>query len=289
MSALRFDNCPFFLLGYCLVFRTPKQHILISVLVALDILLLANIYQKKVAIFEDKSAEAATINKSDRVLGTSTRFSWKNFSFRRTNATPTPARSSVSKAPTPTPTAVGTAQASTPTPTNKPTSTPSPKISATPSPKPITPNPTKATINSPTPTPTAHAQSQMQNQSQVQVNYSISDEAKRLLSQVNDFRASKGKGPVTPEKYTCDFANLRAGEIVSNFSHDGFRQRIDSKTLPYPSYSSVAENIAMNSNPDAVVPAWINSSGHAENMLKDVPHGCIGVSGRYYTYLAWKP
>lgn len=110
-----------------------------------------------------------------------------------------------------------------------------------------------------------------------------------LLSQVNNFRAGKGLAPLTARSEACFFANMRAQEIITNFSHDGFTTRINSNTLPYPSYSSVAENIAMNPNPNDVVPAWINSPGHNANMSKDVPYGCVVGSGNYYVFEAWRP
>ncbi len=114
---------------------------------------------------------------------------------------------------------------------------------------------------------------------------SVSD----LLSQVNTYRASKGLSPVSKEAHTCAFANTRASEITSAFNHDGFSSRVNSKNLPYPSYSEIAENIAMSSNPSDVVQAWIDSPGHNENMLKNTPHACIGRSGDYYAYESWRP
>ncbi len=110
-----------------------------------------------------------------------------------------------------------------------------------------------------------------------------------LLSQVNAYRATKGLSPVSPETHTCAFANTRASEITSAFNHDGFSSRVNSKNLPYPSYSEIAENIAMSSNPADVVQAWIDSPGHNENMLKNTPYACIGNSGDYYAYESWRP
>lgn len=110
-----------------------------------------------------------------------------------------------------------------------------------------------------------------------------------LLQQINNFRTSKGLTPLITNSETCFFANLRSQEIISSFNHDDFRSRIDSKTLPYPSYSTVAENIAMNSDPNQVVPGWINSPGHNENISKDVPFGCVVGNGNYYVFEAWKP
>ena len=110
-----------------------------------------------------------------------------------------------------------------------------------------------------------------------------------LLTQVNDFRVSKGLASFTANDETCFFAKLRANEISSNFSHDGFRNRIDSKSLPYSSWSEVAENIAVNPNPEEVVQGWINSPGHNENLSKNVPYGCVSNSGHYYVFEAWAP
>ena len=110
-----------------------------------------------------------------------------------------------------------------------------------------------------------------------------------LLSQVNAYRATKGLSPVSEDSHTCSFANTRAAEITSAFNHDGFSSRVSSKNLPYPSYSEIAENIAMSSDPGDVVQAWIDSPGHNENMLKNTPHACIGRSGDYYAYESWRP
>lgn len=116
-----------------------------------------------------------------------------------------------------------------------------------------------------------------------------SPETGDLLQQINSFRSGKGLAPLSANSETCFFTNIRVQEIQSAFNHDGFTNRINSKTLPYSSYSSVAENIAMNSDPNQVVPNWINSAGHNENMSKEVPYGCVVGSGNYYVFEAWAP
>jgi len=147
-------------------------------------------------------------------------------------------------------------------PDRRPTSTPAPTF---------TPTPTTIPTNTPISTPSTNSNS--------------SD----LLVQVNNFRTGKGLSPLTANDETCFFAKLRANEISSNFNHDGFRSRIDSNTLPYSSWSEVAENIAMNSDSNAVVPGWIDSPGHNENLSKSVPYGCVANSGSYYVFEAWAP
>ena len=109
------------------------------------------------------------------------------------------------------------------------------------------------------------------------------------MGKINEYRASVGLPSVKTDKYTCEFAVTRAAEIVNNFNHDGFQNRVNSKTLPYPSFSSVTENIAMTSNYKDVVNMWINSSGHAANMRKDTPYVCVEKIGNYYAYEGWRP
>lgn len=147
-----------------------------------------------------------------------------------------------------------------PTPTLNPTATSAPKIRDIPT-------------STPTPTPS-------------DLRISISD---YLLNQVNDYRKSNGLYPVASNNETCSFATTRAQEISKNFNHDGFISRVNNKTLPYPSYHEVAENIAMNSNYKEVIQQWINSPGHAENMKKDTPYVCISKYENFYAYEGWRP
>ena len=109
------------------------------------------------------------------------------------------------------------------------------------------------------------------------------------MTKINEYRKSQGLSEVKTDQYTCDFAKTRAGEIATSFNHDGFRSRINNKSLPYPSYSQVTENIAMTSNYQDVVNMWISFSGHAENMRKDTPYVCVERNDNYYAYEGWRP
>lgn len=172
---------------------------------------------------------------------------------RRTLLSPTPI-----KVATPSPTRV-----STPTPTKAPT-----------------PTPTAIPTSTPTPTPSTQSPSN---------EFALTSSEQYIMNKINEFRSSQGLGAVKPDNYTCDFARTRAEEISKSFNHDGFRNRIENNSLPYPSYSQVTENIAMTSNYQDVVNMWINSPGHAENMRKDTPFVCVKQHGNYYAYLGWKP
>jgi uncharacterized protein YkwD len=167
----------------------------------------------------------------------------------------------------------------TPTPSPKPTPTPIPTQKPTPTSTP-TPRPTIVPTVIPTPTVT---------KSTSPTTVPTSSVTNSLLDKVNEFRSSKGLGKVSSNSETCSFASTRAGEISSNFNHDGFTSRISSHTLPYPNYKEVTENIAMTTKSEDVINMWINSSTHAENMLKDTPFVCIAQNGDYYAYEGWRP
>lgn len=109
-----------------------------------------------------------------------------------------------------------------------------------------------------------------------------------LLAKVNEYRASRGLSDVSSNSQVCDFAAVRAAEIMSDFSHSGFTNRINAKTIPY-SYHEITENIAMNSDYTQIVNMWINSPGHAENMRKDTPIVCIMQNGNYFAYEGMRP
>lgn len=148
------------------------------------------------------------------------------------------------------------------------TTSPTPRPTLTPSPTP-TPKPSNTPLPSTSPTSTT-----------------IRD---YLVNAVNNYRQSQGLFTVSTDTYTCDFAKIRAQEISINFNHNGFSNRINSHTLPYPGYHLITENIAMTSNYTQVVNMWINSPGHAANMRADTPYVCVEKYGNYYAYEGWKP
>lgn len=209
------------------------------------------------------------------VLGASAfPFSWPFPIFRIPTPPPTPSLVTIStvtptKIPTPTLTATPTPIESEPTPTQAPriiltivplpTSTLKPKPTATPKPQPTT-----------APAPSN----------------SVRD---YIMNAINNYRSSKGLSVVRTDPYTCGFADVRAREISTAFNHDGFNNRVSSKTLPYPSYSLITENLATTPNYQNVVNMWINSSGHAANMQKNTPFVCVSQHENYYAYEAWKP
>lgn len=109
-----------------------------------------------------------------------------------------------------------------------------------------------------------------------------------LLAAINSYRQSKGLAAIRTDPLTCSFAKLRAQEVSGNFSHTEFYNRVKGKTLPYPHYKQVTENLAWAPSGQNPVNMWINSPSHAANMLKNTPFVCVGNFGDYYAYEGWQ-
>lgn len=105
-----------------------------------------------------------------------------------------------------------------------------------------------------------------------------------LIAEINQFRTSKGVGPVRTNSQTCSFAKLRVLEISTDFSHSGFYTRIQNNTIPYGKYSLITENLAWAPGGRNPVDMWINSPSHAANMLKKTPFVCVAQHGDYFAY-----
>lgn len=105
-----------------------------------------------------------------------------------------------------------------------------------------------------------------------------------LLARINQFRQSRGLPAVSSDPLTCSFARMRAQEISNDFSHNGFYNRVRSKSLPYRGYRVVTENLARVPNGYDVVTMWINSPGHQANILKNTSFACVESYGNFYAY-----
>ncbi len=94
--------------------------------------------------------------------------------------------------------------------------------------------------------------------------------AQQVINLVNEERAKAGLSAVQPSETIAGAANIRAQEIVSNFSHtrpDGtsFGTVLRQAGI---NYRGAGENIAYGQRtPEEVMDAWMNSSGHRANIL----------------------
>ena len=107
--------------------------------------------------------------------------------------------------------------------------------------------------------------------------------AYQVLNIVNQRRAENGLSPLTMDKDLLDAAMLRAAEITIKFSHT----RPSGQSCDTVSYKVYGENIAYGyGTPDDVMRAWMNSTGHRENILTvdytSIGVGCFYKDGIYY-------
>ena len=175
----------------------------------------------------------------------------------------------------PTPTATPSPK---PTKVPDPTETPKPtEKPATPTPKPVTPKPTKAPEPTekpvtpiPTATPTPTPEPEM----------SVEEMASEVIRLTNIERVKAGRSPLQYHAGLQRAAMVRAEEITRKFSHirpDG----TDSSTALYENGVACdgGENIAAGQKtPEAVVRAWMNSSGHKATMMQQsITHIGVGV------------
>ena len=183
--------------------------------------------------------------------------------------TATEAPKPTEKPATPTPTA--TPKPVTPKPTNapEPTEKPvNPTPTATPTEKPATPTPTATPIPTATPTPSPEPE------------MSVEEMASEVIRLTNIERVKAGRSPLQYHAGLQRAAMVRAEEITRKFSHtrpDG----TDSSTALYENGVACdgGENIAAGQKtPEAVVRAWMNSSGHKATMMQQsITHIGVGV------------
>ena len=105
---------------------------------------------------------------------------------------------------------------------------------------------------------------------------------------VNVERAKYGLSPLTMRSDLNEYAQLRCTEIVSNFNHvrpDGANP-LD-HVLALSGIHTAGENIAWRQKtPEAVMTAWMNSTGHRANILNtgytSIGVGCYEYGGKLY-------
>lgn len=178
---------------------------------------------------------------------------------------PEPTEKPATPTPTATPKPVTPKPTKAPEPTEKPV-TPTP--TATPTEKPATPTPTATPIPTATPTPTPEPE------------MSVEEMASEVIRLTNIERVKDGAAPLQYHAGLQRAAMVRAEEITRKFSHtrpDG--TTAETVLLDCGVSNGAGENIAAGQKtPEAVVRAWMNSSGHRATMLNpNVKYIGVGV------------
>lgn len=98
--------------------------------------------------------------------------------------------------------------------------------------------------------------------------------AAQVVKLVNEVRSSYGLTLLTIDNDLAEAAKIRAKEIVTNFSHT----RPNGTTWDTVSSKAYGENLGKgyNSNPERIVDAWMDSTGHRANILRE-DYTSIGV------------
>ena len=117
----------------------------------------------------------------------------------------------------------------------------------------------------------------------------LAEYAEQVAVLVNKERIAYGLQPVKISPLLSEAANIRAGELKENFSHtrpNGTSYFTAMSELEIQ-YKSAAENIAYGQkNPESVMNAWMNSSGHRANILNEkmeyIGVGVFYQNGVYY-------
>ena len=104
----------------------------------------------------------------------------------------------------------------------------------------------------------------------IQDDEAVSSYAQQILNLVNEERAKAGLSPVSLDLNITAAANIRAKEIVTNFSHTRPNGTSFSTVLKEQgiSYRGSGKNIAWGQkSPEQVMNGWMNSDGHRANIL----------------------
>lgn len=117
----------------------------------------------------------------------------------------------------------------------------------------------------------------------------LAEYAEQVAVLVNKERNAYGLQPVKVSPLLSESANIRASELKVNFSHTRPNGTICFTAMSELGiqYRSAAENIAYGQkNPESVMNAWMNSSGHRANILNEkmeyIGVGVFYQDGVYY-------
>lgn len=120
--------------------------------------------------------------------------------------------------------------------------------------------------------------------------YNYRAEELELMRIINGYRLSGGLLPLQPIDYLSVKSQEHNNYMIRNnvVNHDNFEQRAEAIKRVLAA-RTVGENIAFNfSTPQAVLNAWLQSTGHRQNLEGDYTHFGLSVTAdasgkKYYT------
>lgn len=110
--------------------------------------------------------------------------------------------------------------------------------------------------------------------------FAFADSNTDLLASVNSYRASKHLSPIKESDTTCTIATIRAIQITSDYSHNGFYPLVHSSWVPNGMWY---ENLAQKKdNYFNILISWEKSPLHNANLLAPATTGCIRHVGNFW-------
>lgn len=106
------------------------------------------------------------------------------------------------------------------------------------------------------------------------------DEELWVLDQINAYRVQMGMDKTVTDPQVCQYAELRAVEISTEFSHRRFH--LGAGKFYGERFELATENLAMEYPYQEIVAAWINSPSHNKQLLADTPYICVAQYGDYW-------
>jgi uncharacterized protein YkwD len=102
----------------------------------------------------------------------------------------------------------------------------------------------------------------------------------KLFDLVQEFREENDLPPYTESKISCQLADERIKDILTDFSHDGFYQRIALPPYSTYSYTFYRENLAKDySSEKKTLDGWLKSASHSASLYADMPYSCLRCQG----------
>lgn len=146
-------------------------------------------------------------------------------------------------------------------PTTKPVTTVAPTTAAPTTAKPVT---TEVPTTVPSTVPSTNTEPTTERPTDIITDSEEGDIELAVIDMINRHRVAEGLGTLSYSAELSSAADIRAKEIVSNFSHT----RPDGSLWYTAGTGVMGENIAKGYNTsDKVVTAWMNSEGHRKNIL----------------------
>lgn len=107
-----------------------------------------------------------------------------------------------------------------------------------------------------------------------------------IFNLVQEYRFKQGLPTMTIDPLLCKYASIRAEEIKTDWSHNGFLNKVSPQIYRESKYRKLGENLAKDFNSDRdMFQGWLNSPLHRENIDYPYTKTCLVCSSHYCAQL----